>query len=60
MIGRTVVIGLVPNWPVIGWNVVGRGWINMGSIKRQEVEGEVAAEVVEVVEAVVEVVAEVV
>ena len=48
-----VVIGLISNWPVMGWTVVGcgwidtggRGWINTGSI-RGEAAAEAAAEAV--------------
>ena len=48
-IGRTVVIGLVFNWPVIGWTVVGYGWINTGGhgwIDTGGTKGEAAAEAV--------------
>ena len=61
-IGWIVVIGLVSNWPVMGWTVVSRGWINTGGrgwINTGGIRGEVVAEVV-TVEAVVEVIAAIV
>ena len=45
-IGQTVVIGPISNWPITGQTVVSHSQINMGGIKRQEVEGETAAEVI--------------
>ena len=51
-----ILIGPISNWSVIGRAVVGRGWINIGGIRRREVEGEavvVAAAVTAAVAAVV-------
>ena len=48
-IGRTVVIGPVSNWPVIGWTVVGYSWINTGGcswINTGSIRGEAAADAV--------------
>ena len=62
MIGRMVVIGPISNWPVMGWTVVGYGWIDTGGcgqINTGGIKGEAVAEVV-ATEAAAEVVAAVV
>ena len=43
-----VVIGLVSNWPVMGWTIVGHSWINTGGcgwINTGSIRGEKAAKV---------------
>ena len=51
------VIGPVCDWPVIGWTIIGRSWINTGGRGWTDIggiRGEAAAEVVvEVVAAVI-------